>query len=169
MTLSRRRFLGGTAAGLALWRYFRQHALPPRRPRVRRRDGARRSMQLGWIANVEYMGMFIADDAGYYADEGLGMTIEPGGPAISVAPIVASGKALVGLDSTDTIARARAEGAKLKVIGAELQRNPTSVMSLPPTRSRRRRTSSARNSASSRTATRSSRRSSRPTMSTPRT
>ena len=88
------------------------------------------TMQLGWIANVEYMGMFIADDAGYYKDEGLEMEIVPGGPAVSVAPIVASGKALVGLDSVDTIARARAEGAKLKLIGAELQRNPTAVMSL---------------------------------------
>jgi ABC-type nitrate/sulfonate/bicarbonate transport system substrate-binding protein len=87
-------------------------------------------MQLGWIANVEYMGMFIADDAGYYKDEGLDMEIVPGGPAVSVSPIVVSGKALVGLDSVDTIARARTEGAKLKLIGAELQRNPTAVMSL---------------------------------------
>src|SRR3954469_2564195 len=87
-------------------------------------------IQLGWIANVEYMGMFIADDAGYYKDEGLDLDIVPGGPAVAVAPIIASGKALVGLDSVDTIARARAEGAKLKLIGAELQRNPTAVMSL---------------------------------------
>ena len=90
-------------------------------------------MQLGWIANVEYMGMFIADDAGYYKDEGLDMEIVPGGPAVSVSPIVVSGKALVGLDSVDTIARARAEGAKLKLIGASCSairrrscRSPTS-------------------------------------------
>lgn len=87
-------------------------------------------MQLGWIANVEYMGMFIGHDAGYYKDEGLDVELVPGGPAISVAPIVVSGKALVGLDSADTIARARKEGAKLKLIGVELQRNPTAVMSL---------------------------------------
>jgi ABC-type nitrate/sulfonate/bicarbonate transport system substrate-binding protein len=125
--LSRRRFLSGSAAlgtaayalggarlgfGGAAW--AADHAV----------------MQLGWIANVEYMGMFIADDAGYYKEEGLEMELVPGGPAISVAPVVASGKALVGTDSTDTIARARVEGAKLKVIGAELLRNPTSVMSL---------------------------------------
>jgi ABC-type nitrate/sulfonate/bicarbonate transport system substrate-binding protein len=87
-------------------------------------------MQLGWIANVEYMGMFVADNSGYYKSEGLDMEIVPGGPAVAVAPIVASGKALVGLDSADTIARARKEGAKLKLIGVELQRNPTAVMSL---------------------------------------
>lgn len=123
--LSRRSFLANTAAGvtgmsiagspLAATFAFAQ---------------AKTVMQLGWIANVEYMGMFIADDAGYYKEEGLDMEIVPGGPAVAVAPIVASGKALVGLDSVDTIARARTEGAKLKLIGAELQRNPTAVMSL---------------------------------------
>jgi ABC-type nitrate/sulfonate/bicarbonate transport system substrate-binding protein len=87
-------------------------------------------MQLGWIPNVEYMGMFIADDAGYYRDEGLDLEIVPGGPAVSVSPIVVSGKALVGLDSVDTISRARAQGARLKLVGAGLQRNPTAVMSL---------------------------------------
>ena len=38
---------------------------------------------LGWIANVEYMGMFIADDAGYYKEEWLDMEIVPGGPAVA--------------------------------------------------------------------------------------
>ena len=121
--ISRRGFLSGTAGAAAL---TLASGLPLRPARAA--DPV--VMQLGWIANVEYMGMFVADDAGYYKDEGLELEIVPGGPAISVAPIVASGKALVGLDSTDTIARARVEGAKLKVIGAELQRNPTSVMSL---------------------------------------
>ena len=127
--ISRRGFLRGTAAG------FGGAALAIGGPklglgRVALAQAKPAMMQLGWIANVEYMGMFIADDAGYYKDEGLDMEIVPGGPAVSVAPIVASGKALVGLDSVDTIARARAEGAKLKLIGAELQRNPTAVMSL---------------------------------------
>jgi ABC-type nitrate/sulfonate/bicarbonate transport system substrate-binding protein len=93
-------------------------------------ETAKSVMQLGWIPNVEYMGMFIADDAGYYRGEGLEMEIVPGGPAVSVSPIVVSGKALVGLDSVDTISRARAQGARLKLIGAGLQRNPTAVMSL---------------------------------------
>ena len=121
--ISRRGFLSGTAAVAAF-------TLAGTLPVGAARAAERVVMQLGWIANVEYMGMFVADDAGYYKDEGLEVDIVPGGPAISVAPIVASGKALVGLDSTDTIARARVEGAKLKVIGAELQRNPTAVMSL---------------------------------------
>lgn len=88
------------------------------------------TFQLGWLANVENMGIFVADDAGYYSREGLQTTIVPGGPSVSVGPLVASGKAFVGLDSVDTVARARKEGAPLKVVGVTLQKNPSAVMSL---------------------------------------
>ena len=89
--ISRRGFLSGTAGAAAL---TLASGLPLRPARA----ADHVVMQLGWIANVEYMGMFVADDAGYYKDEGLELEIVPGGPAISVAPIVASGKALVGLE-----------------------------------------------------------------------
>jgi ABC-type nitrate/sulfonate/bicarbonate transport system substrate-binding protein len=88
------------------------------------------SLQLGWLANVEYMGEFIAADAGYFAQEGLHCTLIPGGPNASIPPLVDSGKVLIGFESTDGIARARRHGAHLKVVAATLQRNPTSVMSL---------------------------------------
>lgn len=88
------------------------------------------TIQLGWLANVEYMGEFIAADAGYFEQEGLRCTLVPGGPSASVPPLVDSGKVLIGFESTDGIARARLHGAKLKVVAATLQRNPTSIMSL---------------------------------------
>jgi ABC-type nitrate/sulfonate/bicarbonate transport system substrate-binding protein len=88
------------------------------------------TFQLGWLANVENMGVYVADDAGYFTKAGLKTTIVPGGPSVSVGPLIASGKAFVGLDSVDTIARARKEGAPLKVVGATLQKNPSAVMSL---------------------------------------
>jgi ABC-type nitrate/sulfonate/bicarbonate transport system substrate-binding protein len=92
--------------------------------------GDEATFQLGWIANVENMGEFVAAERGYYTAEGLDLTIEPGGPAVSVEPLVVGGKALVGLSQPDNVARARANGGKLKVIGATFQRNPSAVMSL---------------------------------------
>ena len=89
------------------------------------------TVQLGWLANVEYMGEFVAMDAGYFEQEGLRCTLVPGGPTASIPPLVQSGKVLIGFESTDGIARARAHGARLKVVGATLQRNPTSIISLP--------------------------------------
>src|SRR5262245_352977 len=102
--LSRRAFLADTARGvagasLAGASWSCGSAVAPNKT----------VMQLGWIPNVEYMGIFVADDAGYYKNEGLDMEIVPGGPAVSVSPIVVSGKALIGLDSVDTISRARAQ------------------------------------------------------------
>ncbi|MBO3747455.1 ABC transporter substrate-binding protein [Streptosporangiaceae bacterium NEAU-GS5] len=88
------------------------------------------NFQLGWLANVENMGLFMADHAGYFRDEHLDVTLTPGGPSVVVEPLVVSGKALVGLDSVDTIAKARNEGAALKIVAATMQINPTAIMSL---------------------------------------
>jgi ABC-type nitrate/sulfonate/bicarbonate transport system substrate-binding protein len=88
------------------------------------------NVQLGWIANVENAGEFVAAAKGYYAEEGLDPTLTPGGPGAILEPTVVSGAALVGLSNADTIARANAEGAGLKIVGVTLQNNPSAVMSL---------------------------------------
>lgn len=88
------------------------------------------TFQLGWLANAENMGIYMADDKGYFKKQKLSGKVVPGGPSVSVGPMIAGHKALVGLDSADTVARARNEGATLKVVGATLQRNPSAVMSL---------------------------------------
>jgi ABC-type nitrate/sulfonate/bicarbonate transport system substrate-binding protein len=88
------------------------------------------TFQLGWLANAENMGIFMAADKGHFRKQKLSATVVPGGPSVSVGPLVSGHKALVGLDSADTIARARKEGATLKIVGATLQRNPSAVMSL---------------------------------------
>ena len=114
---------GGAAASLALARFA---GAPP----AGAQDAVKATMQLGWIANVENSGEFVAQENGYYAAEGVDLTIEPGGPAVAVEPVVVSGKALVGLSQPDFVARAREQGAALKVIAATFQRNPAAVMSL---------------------------------------
>lgn len=114
---------GGGVAALTLSRF----ATPGF---VRAQDLTKATLQMGWIANVENAGEFLAAEKGYYTAEGLDMTLEPGGPAVSVEPLVVSGKALIGLSQPDVVARARQNGAKLKVIAATFQRNPAAVMSL---------------------------------------
>src|SRR4051812_17232132 len=88
------------------------------------------SLQMGWIANVENAGEFVADDKGYYAAEGVDLELVPGGPGVSVEPLVVSGKALVGLSQPDNVARAREQDAMIKVVATTFQRNPAAVMSL---------------------------------------
>jgi ABC-type nitrate/sulfonate/bicarbonate transport system substrate-binding protein len=124
--ISRRRFMVGAGGGLAVLSLARLNA-----PSLAfAQDATKATLQMGWIANVENAGEFMAAENGYYAAEGLDMTLEPGGPAVSVEPLVVAGKALVGLSQPDIVARARQNGAKLKVVAATFQRNPAAVMSL---------------------------------------
>jgi ABC-type nitrate/sulfonate/bicarbonate transport system substrate-binding protein len=88
------------------------------------------SLQMGWIANVENAGEFVAAEKGYYAAEGVDLELVPGGPGVSVEPLVVSGNALVGLSQPDNVARAREQGAELKVVATTFQRNPAAIMSL---------------------------------------
>jgi ABC-type nitrate/sulfonate/bicarbonate transport system substrate-binding protein len=88
------------------------------------------TFQLGWIANVENMGEFVADHKRYYDAEGLAVKLVPGGPGIAVEPLLVSGKALMALSAPDIVSQARAQGAKLKIIAATFQTNPSAMMSL---------------------------------------
>jgi ABC-type nitrate/sulfonate/bicarbonate transport system substrate-binding protein len=88
------------------------------------------TFQLGWIANVENMGEFVADDKGYYKQQGLSVKLVPGGPGVSVEPLLVAGKALMGLSAPDIVAQARLKGAKLKIVATTFQKNPSAVMSL---------------------------------------
>src|SRR4051794_10396321 len=123
MTISRRGFMAvgvGSVSGLLLSR-----SLP-----VLAAQNAAASLQMGWIANVENAGEFVAAENGYYTAEGIDLELTPGGPGISVEPLVVSGKALVGLSQPDNVARARDQGGKLKVVATTFQRNPAAIMSL---------------------------------------
>jgi ABC-type nitrate/sulfonate/bicarbonate transport system substrate-binding protein len=133
--ISRRDFLKGTAAlsGAVLLPGAAMGLLDACSAAVQTPAQAQRTpvdFQLGWIANVENMGEFMADSKGYYSDEGLAINLVPGGPTVSAEPIVVSGKALIGLSGSDVVARARLQGAKLKIIAATFQKNPSAVMSL---------------------------------------
>lgn len=89
------------------------------------------TFQLSWVENVQFAGSYIAVERGFYRDAGLsGVTLLPGGPTTSVEPIVAEGKALVGSDSPDRTASARAQGAPLKVIATTYQKSPYCMLSL---------------------------------------
>ena len=125
-TISRRDFLvrsSVAAGGVALARFARPGLSLAA-------DAVSATIQLGWIANVENMGEFVAAEKGYYTAAGLDVTLTPGGPAVSVEPLVVAGKALVGLSQPDIVARANENGANIKIVAATFQKNPLAVMSL---------------------------------------
>ena len=89
------------------------------------------SIQLDWLHDVEFGGDYLAQERGYAQAEGFsgGIKITAGGPSISSEPAVTSGKVFLGYSVPSLVAQANAGGAKVKVIGATLKKNPYVVMS----------------------------------------
>jgi len=88
------------------------------------------SLQLNYLENVQFAGTLMALARGYYREQGLNVTVLPGGPNLAPEPVVVSGKALVGITHTAEGTQAIINGAPLKVIGAAFQKSPDCLVSL---------------------------------------
>jgi NitT/TauT family transport system substrate-binding protein len=86
-------------------------------------------VQLGWLNNVEFAGIYVAEAKGYFKKYGLDVTTQPGGTTIDSRSVVASGGAQIGTvaEATDE-AIANAKGADLRAFGAIYQQNPGCMM-----------------------------------------
>ncbi|WP_299611750.1 ABC transporter substrate-binding protein [uncultured Tateyamaria sp.] len=88
------------------------------------------NFQLSWLHSVQFGGSYIAAQNGYWADQGLDVSLSQGGPNAPVEPPVVSGTALVGISAADYTAAAVAEGAPFKIIAVAMQKNPFAIASL---------------------------------------
>jgi NitT/TauT family transport system substrate-binding protein len=75
--------------------------------------GDKVSLQLKWVAQAQFAGYYAALDQGYYAEEGLDVTILPGGPDIVPEQVVASGQAQFGINWMASLLATRETGAPL--------------------------------------------------------
>lgn len=88
------------------------------------------NLQLSWLDSVQFGGSYIADERGYYNRFGLDVTLTPGGPGAPVEPPVVSGQAIMGISAANFAGSAVAEGAPFKIVGVAMQRNPFVIASL---------------------------------------
>lgn len=124
-TLTRRGFGKAALAGLAA------ATLPIG---VARAAGTPLNFQSIWINDPEFSGYFIALDKGYYTAEGLEVNYIPGGPDVIPQASLLTGKADIALTSLIETASAVSEkGAPFKIVGAQFQKSPDSVISLEAT------------------------------------
>ncbi len=68
------------------------------------------TLQLKWVTQAQFAGYYVALDNGFYADEGLNVTIKPGGPDIAPAQVLAGGGADVVLDWMPSALASREKG-----------------------------------------------------------
>ena len=80
--------------------------------------------QTDWFPQPEHRGYYQALAKGYYAAEGLDVEILPGGPNAQVMATVATGRAELGMTNGDDVIVAVARGVPIKMVGAEMQRDP---------------------------------------------
>ncbi len=85
-------------------------------------------LQADWYPQPEHGGFYTALVKGYYKEEGLDVSIQPGGPYVSVPLQVASGAAQFGMASSDQILESVADGQPLIAIAATMQRDPQGIM-----------------------------------------
>jgi ABC-type nitrate/sulfonate/bicarbonate transport system substrate-binding protein len=89
------------------------------------------TVALTWITNVEYAGLWIGLERGYFRDEGLDVKYLPGGPN-APAPLVtvAAGKAQIGYANWFPFLDAVSKGNDFVLIGYTFPVSPLGILSL---------------------------------------
>ena len=83
---------------------------------------------LNWFAKAQNGGVYAAQENGLFKENGLNVTVEPGGPQVSSINMVASGNAEFGLAHADQIVVARNEGIELVAVATAMQGSPQAFM-----------------------------------------
>ncbi|AJQ97302.1 ABC transporter substrate-binding protein [Gynuella sunshinyii] len=68
------------------------------------------TLQLKWVTQAQFAGYYVALDKGFYKEEGLDLTIKPGGPDIAPAQVLAGGGADVIVDWLPSALATREKG-----------------------------------------------------------
>ncbi len=71
------------------------------------------TLQLKWVTQAQFAGYYVALAKGFYTDEGLNVTIKPGGPDIAPEQVIAGGGADVIVDWMPAALAAREKGLPL--------------------------------------------------------
>lgn len=87
------------------------------------------SLATSWVPMVQFAGTYEADANGYYEEEGLEVSILPGGPEVDPIASVVAGNAEIGMSNADAVARANEEGADLVIFAAAFQVSPLGILS----------------------------------------
>src|SRR5579884_1564422 len=88
------------------------------------------TLALDWTPNTNHTGIYVALKEGWYADEGIDLKLLPYSANISPDVLVSSGKADVGISSTEGIVADAAVGQPVVSIAAIIQHNTSALVTL---------------------------------------
>ncbi len=81
-------------------------------------------MVLNWFPKSQHGGVYAAAEKGIFEENGLDVTLEPGGPQVSAIQIVSSGSAEFGLVHADQMVIAKNQGIDLVAVATAMQGSP---------------------------------------------
>jgi NitT/TauT family transport system substrate-binding protein len=88
------------------------------------------TMRLDWIASGEHTEFFVADELGFFAEEGLDVTILEGAGSTSVLGLISAKENDFGLADFGALTRNRAEGVEAVMVMNIFRKNPSGILSL---------------------------------------
>ncbi len=92
-------------------------------------SGAERvTLALNWFPEAEHGGFYAAQEHGYYQEEGLEVTILPGGPGAPVIQQVAMQRVDFAVTNADEVLLGRDQGARVVAVMAAMQDSPRCIM-----------------------------------------
>ena len=85
-------------------------------------------LQTDWFPQAEHGGFYQALARGFYREAGMDVEILPGGPGAGIKIKVAKGEADFGLNRSDDVLLAAAQGLPLVMVGAVFQHDPQALL-----------------------------------------
>lgn len=85
-------------------------------------------IQLNWFPEAEHGGYYAALVHGYYAEEGLDVTLKPGKPGFPLMENVGGGRTAFGVDNADKLLIARSAEIDVVAVFAPIQDSPRCIM-----------------------------------------
>jgi NitT/TauT family transport system substrate-binding protein len=88
------------------------------------------SLRLPWLLTTQFAGPYVALEKGYFTEEGLDVTINPGGFDVNPITLVAARTETFGLHDMGSLILARAQDIPLVSVATYFQKHPGAVMAL---------------------------------------
>lgn len=87
------------------------------------------TIRLNWVTNVQFAGILVAKERGWYEEAGIDLTIRGWEQGVSPIDEVLSGKAQVGVADASRLVGSRIKGSGVKAVMTAFQKSPTCLMS----------------------------------------
>ena len=88
------------------------------------------TVQLKWVHQAQFAGLYVAQDKGYYADENINVKFIEGGAGVDLTEPLINGQADFSIIPPEQLIIERSQGTPLKAIAATYRRSPVIFISM---------------------------------------